>query len=163
MRRMILCVAAMGMTAGLMAQTGAGDKKIDRRSADAISTQGKSLLEEAGKSPTGIASATLEKYPGHYTMLTARTKSGGAEMHADWNDIFFILDGEATEVTGGTIVDPKEVSPGETRGTKVEGGTPTPMRKGDIIHIVPNTPHQTVLAPGKTFTYYVIKVAAAKQ
>jgi mannose-6-phosphate isomerase-like protein (cupin superfamily) len=142
------------------AQTSAGG--IDRRSAAQISDQSKTLMDQAKTVPSGSASVTLEKYPGHLTMLTVRTKSGGAEMHRDWNDIFIVLDGEATEMTGGTIVDGKENSPGETRGTRVEGGTGTPMRKGDVIHISPNTPHQTILAPGKTFTYYVIKVEAPR-
>ena len=137
-------------------------KPIDRRSAAAIAAQAKTLLVEAQASPSGSASVTLEKYPGHLTMLTVRTKSGGAEMHRDWNDIFVVVDGEANEVTGGTIVGAKETTPGETRGTMVQGGTPTVMQKGDVIHISPNTPHQTVLAPGKTFTYYVIKVEAPK-
>jgi mannose-6-phosphate isomerase-like protein (cupin superfamily) len=148
---------ALAQTATPETKTGPG---IDRRSHQQLEEQARSMLADALKSPSGIASVTLEKYPGHSTMLTVRTKPGGAEMHAQWNDIFFVLDGEATELVGGTIVDPKSAPGGETRGTRVEGGTPTPMRKGDVIHISPNTPHQTVVAPGKTFTYYVIKVAA---
>ena len=135
---------------------------IDRRSAEQLATQAKTLLAQSQASPAGTAGVTLEKYPGHLTMLTVRTKSGGAEVHRDWNDIFVVLDGEATEMTGGTIIDGKENSPGETRGKEVSGGRPTPMRKGDVIHISPNTPHQTIVEPGKTFTYYVIKVAAPK-
>lgn len=106
----------------------------------------------------GNGSVTLKKYGDHITMLTVRTKSGGAEQHNAWNDIFVVVDGEATEMIGGTIVDSKESSPGELRGTRVEGGVPHVMRKGDVVHISPGTPHQTMLAPGKTFTYYVIKV-----
>ncbi len=121
------------------------------------------MLAEAQKSPGGISTVTLEKYPGHFTMLTVRTRSGGAEMHANWSDIFVVLDGDATEMTGGTIVDRKDGSDGETRGTKVDGGTPTPMHKGDVIHILPNVPHQILLAPGKTFTYFVVKVETPKQ
>ena len=63
----------------------------------------------------------LERYPGLLTLLTVRTKSGGAEMHANWNDVFVVLDGEATEMTGGTMVDRKEQADGETRGTRLEG------------------------------------------
>ncbi|WP_158792620.1 hypothetical protein [Granulicella sp. L60] len=173
MRRITMCGAAMIMMAVMttvaLTQTTAEPTPekaglgIDRRSAESIAAQVKSMLGDARTSSGGIASATLEKYPGHYTMLTVRTKSGGAEMHAEWSDIFYVLDGEATEITGGTIVDPTQSAAGETRGTRVEGGTSTPMRKGDVIHISPNTPHQIILAPGKTFSYYVIKVAAPKQ
>lgn len=116
------------------------------------------LLKQAQASPTGMASVTLQKYPGHFTMLTVRTRSGGAEQHEHAADMFVVLSGEASEITGGTIADSKTSSPGETRGSHVVGGVEHPMRPGDVIHIAPGTPHQTVLAPGKTFTYFVIKV-----
>lgn len=163
-RGVTLVVGACAMFAGVAAlgQAAGTARAIDRRSGEQIAAQVGSMTAEAKESAAGLASVTLEKYPGHFTMLTVRTKSGGAELHAGWNDIFVVLDGEATEMTGGSIVDAKESSPGEMRGARLEGGTPTPMRKGDVIHIAPNTPHQTVLAPGKTFTYYVIKVEAPK-
>ena len=93
-------------------------------------------------------------------MLTARTKPGGAELHKDFSDFFIVLDGEATVITGGTVENAKETSPGEIRGTRVGGGTAQPMRKGDVVHIAPGVPHQTVVPAGKYFLYYVIKVQA---
>lgn len=120
---------------------------------------GQDLMEKAGKAANGNVSVTLEKYPDHFTMLSARTKSGGGELHEHFADIFIILEGEATEVTGGHLVDESGSSAtGERRGTRVEGGVEHPMRPGDIVHIAPGTPHQTVLAPGKTLLYYVVKV-----
>jgi mannose-6-phosphate isomerase-like protein (cupin superfamily) len=165
MRYRLLGAAVMLVTTAAFAQPGTAHigTGIDRDSAAAIEAQARTLLAQAEKSPSGLATVTLKKYPDHSTMLVVRTKSGGAEMHAGFNDIFFVLDGEATEMTGGTIVDPKEVSPGETRGEKVEGGVSTAMRKGDVIHIDPDIPHQIILAPGATFTYYVIKIAAGKE
>jgi quercetin dioxygenase-like cupin family protein len=44
----------------------------------------------------------------------------------------------------------------------IEGGERHVMRKGDVVHISPDVPHQTLVASGKTFTYYVIKVEAPK-
>jgi uncharacterized RmlC-like cupin family protein len=123
-----------------------------------IKSQAKVLLAAAEKNPAGIATATLEQYPGHLVMLTVRTKNGRAEMHAQSNDIIFVIDGEATILTGGTIVDPKEIAPQETRGTKLEGGVPTNLKKGDVMHISPGVPHQTIVGPDKPFTYYVVKV-----
>ncbi|MDQ2835083.1 MAG: hypothetical protein M3Y50_15340 [Acidobacteriota bacterium] len=164
MRQVLAGLACMLLTAYALGQTSTGQMNtgIDRDSESSIAARASALKAEAESSPTGLAMVTLKKYPGHYTMLTVRTRSGGAEMHAETNDIFVVLDGEATEVSGGTIVEPKEISPGETRGVRIEGGTSTPMHKGDMIHIEPNTPHQTILPPGKTLTYYVIKVAARK-
>jgi mannose-6-phosphate isomerase-like protein (cupin superfamily) len=159
MRRTIACVAMAGVMAA-MTQVGTAQKApgLDHHSATEVEAQAKTMLAAAQKAPDGVASTILERYPGHFVELIVRAKSGGGELHADWNDVFFILDGEATEVTGGTIVNPKLTAPGETRGTKVEGGTPTVMRKGDLIHIAPGTPHQTILAPGKSVMYYVLKV-----
>jgi len=151
-----LAIASVTLCAQSAAPMG---NPVDVRPAAAIEAQAKTMLAEAQKSPAGIASVTLEKYPGHLTMLTVRTKAGGAEMHAAFNDVFIVEDGEANVLTGGTIINPKETSPGETRGSSVEGGTPHILRKGDIMHISPNVPHQTVVAAGKTFTYYVIKIA----
>ena len=125
-----------------------------------IDREAHQLLEQARQRPDGIASVTLERYPGHFTMLTARTKPGGAELHKNFNDFFIVLDGEATAVTGGTVEGAREVSPGEIRGTRVVGGTEQPMHRGDVVHIAPGVPHQTVVPEGKYFLYYVIKVQA---
>lgn len=133
---------------------------IDVRTAAQIDQQAHAFLEQARNKPDGSVSTTLERYPGHLTMLTARTKPGGAELHKNTSDFFIVLDGEATEVTGGTIEDAKETAPGEIRGKRVVGGTEHPMHKGDVIHISPGTPHQTVVPEGKYFLYYVIKVQA---
>ena len=166
MRRMIALVGVVAvvgaMSQAVIAQTTpAAD--VNLRTTAEMTAQAKTMLAEAKKSPTGLVAVTLEKYPGHYTMLTVRSKDGGAEVHANYSDFFVAEDGEATVMTGGTVVDGKELSAGETRGTKLEGGTPHVLHKGDILHILPNVPHQTMVANGKTFTYYVIKVAASKE
>ena len=165
MRKILLGAAVMFLTAASLAQPGTAHMGagIDRNSAAALEARARTLLAQAESSSEGFAAATLKQYPGHLTMLTVRTRSGDAEMHAGYNYIFFVLDGEATEVTGGAIVHPTETAPGETRGDKVEGGVSIAMRKGDVIHIDPNTPHQTILPPGATLTCYVVAVASGKE
>jgi mannose-6-phosphate isomerase-like protein (cupin superfamily) len=135
---------------------------VDYRSQQALEHLGKELMRASESSSSGSVAVTLDKYPTHFTMLSTRTRSGGAELHKRFADIFVVLDGEATEVTGGTIIDPSGTGD-EVRGARVEGGSSQLLRKGDVLTIAPNTPHQTVLAPGKTFTYFVVKVAVPKQ
>ena len=106
----------------------------------------------------GSASETLEKYPHHYTMLAFRNRSGGGEVHQNYADVFYILDGHATLVTGGEVVEPKSTGPGETLGTSVKGGSRQDLRTGDVVHIPASMPHQMVLGEGETVTYFVIKV-----
>ena len=126
---------------------------------DELAQRGKALLDKA-RAGSGSAGITLARYDGHYTMLTARTASGGAELHHNWSDFLFVVDGEGTEMTGGTIVDPKEGANGEVRGKTLEGATPHILHKGDVIHIPAGTPHQSIEAPGQTITIFVIKVEA---
>jgi mannose-6-phosphate isomerase-like protein (cupin superfamily) len=122
-----------------------------------LAERGKPLLDQA-RQGNGSAGITLAHYNGHYTMLTARTASGGAELHQHFADFLIVVDGEGTEMTGGTIVDPKTNPGGEIRGKTLEGATPHLLHKGDVIHIPAGTPHQAIEAPGQSITIYVIKV-----
>jgi mannose-6-phosphate isomerase-like protein (cupin superfamily) len=163
-----ICIGGLAMLALAMpavAQTAEAkvDPTITLESNSRIAAQAKVLMEQAKTSPTGVSFVTLDTYPGHSVMLVARARTGPAETHANWNDVMFVLDGEATEVTGGTMVEGKvDSATGETRGTSVDGGTRTPIAKGDVVHIPPNTPHWSILAPGKTLVVLVVKAAATK-
>jgi mannose-6-phosphate isomerase-like protein (cupin superfamily) len=106
----------------------------------------------------GSASETLEKYPHHYTMLAFRSKDGGSEVHQNFADMFYILDGQASLLTGGEIVDAKTTAAGEIRGASVKGGTRQELKAGDVVHIPAGTPHQMLIPAGQTVTYFVIKI-----
>src|SRR6476619_4508445 len=55
-------------------------------------------------------------------ILANRREAGEAEFHEKTNHVFFIVEGEATFVTGGTMVDVKQTGPDEKRASKIEGG-----------------------------------------
>ena len=86
-----------------------------------------------------------------------RNQAGQVEIHAKDTDIIYVLDGSATFVTGGTIVDGKSIEPDEIRGASMRDGDTRRIAKGDVI-IVPNgTPHWFKEVP-TALTYYVVKV-----
>ena len=116
----------------------------------------KSLEQKADAS--GLATETLKKYASDYTMLAFRSKSGKAELHEKFADFYFVIGGEATLVSGGHIVNSSTTAPGEVRGDSVQDGKETRLKKGDIVHIPANIPHQLVLAKGGTFQYFIVKV-----
>ena len=124
-----------------------------------LATKAAALKTQADHGGNGVASETLETYPGHLTMLAFRDGDGGAELHKKIADLDFILDGEVTLITGGSIEEPKDASPDEVRGKSVTGGQKTILHKGDVIHIPANVPHQMLVAPGQSVTYFVTKVA----
>ena len=115
-------------------------------------------LQQLAASGDGSASETLEKYPHHYTMLAFRNRNGGGEVHQNFADLFYILDGHATLITGGEVVDPKTNAPGETLGTAVNNGSRQELKAGDVVHIPAGMPHQMLVAEGDTVTYFVVKV-----
>lgn len=115
-------------------------------------------LRQLAATGDGSASETLDKYPHHYTMLAFRSRNGGGELHQNFADLFYILDGHATVVTGGEVVDSKTTAPGEIRGASVKGGVQQELKSGDVVHIPAGTPHQMLVADGDSVTYFVIKV-----
>jgi mannose-6-phosphate isomerase-like protein (cupin superfamily) len=86
-----------------------------------------------------------------------RTGPGEVEIHEHDTDIFYVLEGSAAFVTGGTAVDTKVSGPGETRARTISGGETRHLSKGDVIVIPANVPHQFTEVTG-TFLYYVVKV-----
>ncbi|MCI0365434.1 MAG: hypothetical protein L0219_16335 [Phycisphaerales bacterium] len=89
-----------------------------------------------------------------------RDKPGQAELHSNETDIFHVLEGAATFVTGGTIVDAKTTAIGEIRGPSIRGGTTRTLKKGDVIIVPAGTAHWFKdIAADKAMLYYVVKVA----
>jgi mannose-6-phosphate isomerase-like protein (cupin superfamily) len=75
-------------------------------------------------------------------VIANRGMQRGAEIHATTNHVFIIQDGEAEFITGGKMIEPKEIERGQIRGTGIQGGTSHHLTKGDVITIPANTPHQ---------------------
>lgn len=115
-------------------------------------------LKQMARAGEGSASEILREYPRHNIQLSVRLRSGVAELHERFADIFFVLDGRATLVTGGAMAKPQSAGAGETRGTMIEGGDRQELRAGDVAHIAAGTPHQILLSGDATFTAMVIKV-----
>jgi glc operon protein GlcG len=86
-----------------------------------------------------------------------RTGPGEVEIHDKDTDIFYILEGSATFVTGGKPVETRLTGPGETRGKEIIGGEEQHLTKGDVIIIPNGVPHWFKSVDGR-FLYYVVKV-----
>ena len=86
-----------------------------------------------------------------------RDKGGESEIHQKETDIIYVLDGSATFVTGGNVVNGRTTAPGEIRGAGIEGGTTRHITKGDVIIVPQGTPHWFKEVEG-IVDYYVVKV-----
>jgi mannose-6-phosphate isomerase-like protein (cupin superfamily) len=89
-------------------------------------------------------------------VIAQRRGAGEVEVHEKTNHVFIIVEGEATFVTGGTLVGAKDTAPGQRRAPNVEGGEVHHLTKGDVITIPAKTPHWFKEVPTKTIAYYAI-------
>ena len=89
-------------------------------------------------------------------VIAQRRGAGEVEVHEKTNHVFIIVEGEATFVTGGTLVGAKDTAPGQKRAPNVEGGEVHHLTKGDVITIPAKTPHWFKEVPSKTIAYYAI-------
>lgn len=87
-----------------------------------------------------------------------RDAPGEAEVHFGESDVFYVLEGSASFVTGGKLVAARESAPGELRGSSIEGGQRRTLRQGDVVIVPAGMPHwfQAVEGP---FLYYVVKTS----
>jgi glc operon protein GlcG len=88
-----------------------------------------------------------------------REAPGEVEYHERVVDVMHVLEGSATVVTGGEMVEPRTVAPGEVRARTTTGGTPHELGEGDVLAIPSGVPHQFVEV-SNPFLYFVVKVEA---
>jgi mannose-6-phosphate isomerase-like protein (cupin superfamily) len=106
-----------------------------------------------------VATERIGDFGKYYFLAVVRNGPGQVEQHENDADIFVVQSGEATLITGGTIVDAKTTQPHEVRGTSIKGGHEMKIGPGDVITIPPKTPHQVKLDAGKEIVYMAVKVA----
>lgn len=94
--------------------------------------------------------------PDYSVQVLSRTAAGQVEVHEKETDIFYVTDGEATVVTGGTMVGGKTTAPNQIRGTDIQGGQTHHLTKGDVIVIPAGIPHWFKEVP-KSIQYLTIK------
>jgi len=73
--------------------------------------------------------------------LEYRASVGPASVHEHEAEIFYVVDGSATMVTGGKLVNESRTNAENLSGTAIEGGASQPIAKGDFIVVPENTPH----------------------
>jgi len=100
---------------------------------------------------------TLGTGPDFSASINRRTAAGQVEVHVKETDTFYILDGTATFVTGGTMIGGKETRPNQMLGTEITGGQTHQLKKGDFISIPAGIPHWFKEVPSSGVTYYVVK------
>jgi uncharacterized protein GlcG (DUF336 family) len=112
-----------------------------------------SVLSAYGKGTTGDTLVVSDAYR---VNASRRDGPGEAEIHLLETDIFYVLEGSATVVTGGEIVGGTHIDAHEIRGASIRGGVTHDLAPGDVLTIPRGIPHwfKSVATP---FRYYVVK------
>ena len=90
--------------------------------------------------------------------ILKRTGPGQVEVHDKETDTFYVLEGQATFITGGTMIGGKVTASNQQRGTDIKGGETHHIGKGDVIVVPAGIPHWFKEVPQQPFTYYVVKI-----
>src|SRR5688572_33255454 len=105
--------------------------------------------------PNAVARVfTLDPY--NVGVEQRQPRAQGAAAHADRAELFYVINGSGTMLTGGTISDGKE-SGVNTQGTTITGGTRIDFKTGDFIMVPSGVPHQFVdlKAPVQVMSLYL--------
>ena len=103
----------------------------------------------------------------HRAKTAGRDVGGGIE-HSQITEVYHVISGSGTLVTGGTIADPKESGPDSqvvkvlngpsTGGGPVQGGVSRKLNPGDVLVIPPNTPHWFSEITTPQIVYMVVRI-----
>jgi glc operon protein GlcG len=86
-----------------------------------------------------------------------RGVAGHVEVHDKETDIIYVTEGEATLVTGGTMVGGKATAPGQWRGSDIHDGKTQHVAKGDVVVVPAGIPHWFKEVP-QGVSYFTVKV-----
>jgi mannose-6-phosphate isomerase-like protein (cupin superfamily) len=153
MKIALATIAALALA--VPAATITGDKAIMIPAAD-VKAALAALVPQAQS--TGSSGSTLASTGNLALRLSVRTTSGGAEVHAHYDDLMIVEQGSATLITGGTVVGGKTGADGETHGSGIEGGVSKTIGVGDTIIVPAGQPHQLLIPPGTVYESMVAKI-----
>jgi len=128
---------------------------ISARLKATIAKQGDDIVEKLAFEPVGSD-------VGYNMFLVLRSNTGTSEIHRTVSDLHRAVEGRATLIIGGELVDEFELSPGQMRGTSIKGGTEYKLTAGDYVNIPANVAHHVVVAPGEQYMYFVYQVDSEK-
>ena len=118
-------------------------------------------LDEAARNSTSAAGVSVRISPG----ISVRRRMSGVPqysvMHPYSVEIYRILEGSGTLITGGLLIEPiaEQTSDDLVRTLHgIEGGLAREVKEGDILVLQPGTPHWFSKIDGESITYMESRV-----
>jgi len=143
--RAILTVVALTLASAVAmaqqpsTQPSASVMKTFSSSADVTALIAKAKSERKEGQP--IVSEPILQLAPYNANLEYRASVGNAAVHEREAEVFYVIDGTATMVTGGKLVKETRTNATNLTGSGIEGGDSRKVAKGDFIIVPENTPH----------------------
>ena len=132
-------VAAAALAQQLDVQPPPAANKTFASSTDVAALLAKAKSER--KEGQGLVSERILQLAPYNANLEYRASVANAAVHEREAEVFYVIDGTATMVTGGKLVNETRTNADNLSGTAIEGGTSQTIAKGDFIIVPENTPH----------------------
>ncbi|PYT42212.1 MAG: hypothetical protein DMG47_16420 [Acidobacteria bacterium] len=133
---------------------------VQKTAADRVSDQAIRVVNVNGEYNVGIGVV-------HRAKTSGKDAPSGIE-HAQITEVYHVIEGNGTLVTGGTLDNPREIqaeSPvvtvlngPSTGGSGIQGGVSRRIGPGDVVIIPPNTPHWFSEITTDQIVYLVVRV-----
>ena len=133
---------------------------VQKTAADRVSDQALRVVSINGEYNVGVGVVHRAK--------TSLAQSGGGIEHSQITEIYHVLEGNATLVTGGSMDNLSEfpsdhpvvtvLNGPSTRGGPVQNGVSRKIGPGDVVIIPPNTPHWFSEITSEQIVYLVVRV-----
>jgi len=171
MKKLLPVALALGFVAGAAAQTASRGTATDITNADI-----QAIIKKTPNLP--VSDQQIRVIPinnGEYNVAvgvvhrakTAQQSVGGSE-HSQITEVYHVISGNGTLVTGGMIENAKPraadveavktLTGPSTEGSRIVNGTSRKIGPGDVIVIPPNTPHTFTEITSAEIVYLVVRI-----
>lgn len=120
-------------------------------------------LKEMARFGNGSEQETVRELPGHAARLLYLSRTADAELDLRCSNLFVVLHGAATLVTGGTIKNMHDAGPGKMQGDTLADGTAQQLKPGDVAHVPASVPFQLQLTGEQTLSCFVVRIEAPEE
>jgi mannose-6-phosphate isomerase-like protein (cupin superfamily) len=147
MRRMLTALAVMsvvgaGIVRTVVAQPPApAPMKLFASMSDVTAMIAKAKAERKADQPNFVQPIlTLAPYAANLEHRIGGVNAP-ASVHEREAEMFYVIDGSGTLVTGGKLKDERRTNAENLAGTGIDGGNSRRVEKGDFVMVPENTPH----------------------
>ena len=139
MRAIGICLSLTLFALSALAQQPARATKTYTSADEIKALIAKAKSERKGDAPI-VAEQILTLAP-YNANLEYRAAVGPAAVHEKEAEMFYVIDGSGTLMTGGKLTNEKRTNSANLTGTGIENGTARDIAKGDFVIVPENTPH----------------------